>query len=161
MCKEKEMISSNVDPKIVKPLILSGKARVTFYNPKSGGHITIKVKQAPAKKKGMAKPNVYFVRAKVLGDSEHSYVYAGTIFTDNWGVSYEKTGNTQLHQILRFVLSVLRDDTYLERTGAKVQHEGVCMRCGKELTEPHSIETGLGPICYKNISDYSPIKVGI
>lgn len=141
-------VSSNVNPKYVKPLILSGKAKITFYNPATNGYITIKVKQAPPKKKGMSKPNVYFIRSKVVGDSERGYVYVGTIFTDNWHLSYEKTNNKQLKDILHFVVNVLRDETFLKRKNVKVQHNGNCMRCGKELTEPHSIEVGMGPICY-------------
>lgn len=32
---------------------------------------------------------------------------------------------------------------------AECWHEGVCGRCGRELTVPESIESGLGPICAK------------
>jgi hypothetical protein len=31
--------------------------------------------------------------------------------------------------------------------GYTVQHEGMCGRCGRRLTTPASIETGIGPIC--------------
>jgi hypothetical protein len=31
--------------------------------------------------------------------------------------------------------------------GLKVHHEGRCCRCGRKLTVPESIETGLGPEC--------------
>jgi hypothetical protein len=35
---------------------------------------------------------------------------------------------------------------------AEVFHTGKCLKCGRELTDAHSIETGLGPICnsFKN-----------
>jgi hypothetical protein len=31
--------------------------------------------------------------------------------------------------------------------GVEVWHEGHCMRCGRALTVPESISTGLGPVC--------------
>jgi hypothetical protein len=30
---------------------------------------------------------------------------------------------------------------------AEVSHSGICCRCGRELTNPESIASGLGPIC--------------
>ena len=31
--------------------------------------------------------------------------------------------------------------------GIEVWHEGTCGRCGRQLTVPESIETGIGPVC--------------
>lgn len=35
--------------------------------------------------------------------------------------------------------------------GYEVRHEGRCGRCGKQLTEPVSIEAGFGPECRKEV----------
>lgn len=32
-------------------------------------------------------------------------------------------------------------------TPMKLYHEGVCCRCGRSLTNPESIERGIGPVC--------------
>lgn len=34
--------------------------------------------------------------------------------------------------------------------GYKLQHEGKCGKCGRRLTHPTSLETGLGPECAKS-----------
>ena len=36
-------------------------------------------------------------------------------------------------------------------TPMKLYHEGVCCRCGRQLTTPESIECGMGPVC-RNIA---------
>lgn len=36
--------------------------------------------------------------------------------------------------------------------GYSIQHEGKCCCCGRALTDPESIELGIGPICREKVS---------
>ena len=86
------------------------------------------------------------------------YVDASHVFIEDYG--YESIA-TLSRSVLRFapmateaarwsVIAVLRyvnGDYSLERT-AEMTPEDVCIRCGRPLTDPESIERGYGPECY-------------
>lgn len=44
-------------------------------------------------------------------------------------------------------LVVRGESSYWLGRGYKVQHAGTCVRCNRKLTDPVSIETGIGPVC--------------
>lgn len=57
-----------------------------------------------------------------------------------------------LHSIQKRGLHVYLDGQPVEEiTVEKAWHYGTCSCCGKTLTDPESIRTGIGPICRKNI----------
>jgi hypothetical protein len=41
------------------------------------------------------------------------------------------------------------EEKMIEESGWDVKHCGYCGKCGRVLTEPESLESGLGPICRK------------
>jgi hypothetical protein len=62
--------------------------------------------------------------------------------------------DSQPVKIIRRVLArIWQDDlAAVEATGWKVHHEGRCGRCGRTLTVPESIESGIGPECAKKMA---------
>lgn len=63
--------------------------------------------------------------------------------------------NTLAVKILRRVLYRLWDGTpeAITEAGWDVHHIGRCGRCGRELTVPESIKTGLGPECARRVEE--------
>ena len=72
----------------------------------------------------------------------------GSIFA---GKKYEHQKETWGFKILRHVLKAVWEGREIEivNSGWKVHHAGQCGRCGRRLTTPESIESGIGPECQK------------
>lgn len=118
--------------------IFGGSATFTLKSLTSGAHYTYRVAAA---KVDEGKPAVHFV--SVLTGSE-AYTYLGTCFAQ---------GPMRLTQKSHLApgASAVKAFQWLQRnpasTEAEVWHDGTCARCGRQLTDPESIATGLGPVC--------------
>lgn len=122
--------------------IFAGKSVVTFVNTLTGNRFTYKVKQAKDS-------NLFFV--SVLTNPEQ-YSYIGTCVEGNYkhGKKSQITESAQSVKVFDYMIKKLITDTlpdFLE-----VWHEGFCGKCGKRLTVPSSIVTGIGPDCIKKLS---------
>jgi hypothetical protein len=144
------MIRSNVNPLTLPRLFFAGRAVLTFFNPVTDKHITIKVKQARDKKDRKVRLPIFFVNISLLGDKEQGMVFAGTVFKDTMTYKMGKQVNPTSHlaQVFRWLCKVVVDPTLLRSQGVTLLHEGRCCRCGLPLTNPQSIERGLGDDCY-------------
>jgi len=120
--------------------ILAGKAIVTFLNTQSDNRFTYKVKKS---KEG----NFYFVSVLTNPDT---YQYVGTM-TDKGvfklGKKSKISGDAQSIKVFDYVTRKLKSNTL--PNFIEIWHEGKCGRCGRVLTVPSSIESGLGPECIK------------
>lgn len=119
--------------------ILGGKAYVTFQNPQTGNRFTYKVIKHKV-------DDIYFVH--VLTNSD-VYMFLGTII--NYGFRHSKKS-----KIDRDNKSVIVFDYVFHHLGMgtlnssiEIFHDGRCGKCGRQLTDPLSVETGLGPYCRK------------
>ena len=132
--------------------MIAGKYTVTIKSEVTGNHFTYKITQGPEDNKDM-----YFV--KVLTGPDNSWngdwMYIGYIVPTP-GASFQlMAGRKGRSEAPSFgALSwVMKNFTNANRTndtiGATltIQHAGKCGKCGRKLTDPVSIETGLGPIC--------------
>jgi hypothetical protein len=122
--------------------MFSGKSIFTFVNSKTGNRFTFKIKQAKDS-------NMFFI--SVLTNPEQ-YSYIGTCIEGKYkhGKKSFISENAQSVKVFKYMLKNLINDTvedFLE-----VWHEGFCGKCGKRLTVPSSIETGIGPDCMKKLS---------
>lgn len=63
--------------------------------------------------------------------------------------SYEKVQN-----VFKWSLDVISGKKTLKE-GYDIHHEGVCGKCGRELTDPTSIKIGIGPTCRIHKKDKS------
>lgn len=114
-------------------------------------HYTFKVEYAEANGQW---PETWFVKLLVGADNSNDY--------KTFGMLNPKTGQMRLTRkggmtdkswpvrIVRRVFANIYSETpeKIEAAGFDVHHEGRCGRCGRRLTVPSSIETGLGPVCF-------------
>lgn len=122
--------------------IFSGKSTVTFLNTDSGNRFTFKVKQ-------VKDSNMFFV--SVLNGPDR-YSYIGTAIEGNYrhGKKSVISKDAQSVKVFDYVLNKLKSNKLPEII--EVWHEGSCGKCGRPLTVPSSILTGIGPSCAKKLS---------
>ena len=130
------------DTKQALKFIFAGKSVVTFVNTKTGNRFTFKVKQAKDS-------NLFFVSILTNPDQ---YTYIGTCIEGNYkhGKKSNINSDSQSVKVFEYMITRLMSNTlpdFLE-----VWHEGFCGKCGKRLTVPSSIMTGIGPDCIKRLS---------
>lgn len=144
------MIRSNVNPLSLPRLFFAGRAVLTFFNPATEKHITVHVKQARDKKDRKVRLPIFFVNISLLGDKEQGMIFAGTVFQDTMTFKPAKNlvPDSQLAQVFNFVLTAVGHPQILRTKGISLLHEGRCCRCGLPLTNPQSIERGLGDDCF-------------
>lgn len=125
--------------------MFAGKSIFTFVNTKTNNRFTYKIKQAKDS-------NLFFV--STLTNPE-TYTYIGTCIEGNYkhGKKSNISSDAQSVKVFEFMLNRLKSDNlpdFLE-----VWHEGFCGKCGRRLTVPSSILTGIGPECIKKLSKLS------
>lgn len=130
---------------------LAGDAIFTVQEP-NGVHHTYRISKVEANDRW---PESYFVKFLSGPDNTSDYTYLGKL--DKFLAQVNTTAkSTSLKdcwklKVLNRVLARLAGNDYqaIEKAGWKVHHEGRCGRCGRTLTVPSSIESGVGPECAK------------
>lgn len=128
------------NPEVAKNFMLAGKATVTLKSLATGKHFTFKVERS--------KNNKGFRVALLRGpDNETAYTFLGLMSNDGH-VEIRNTKMTNAPSARGFVWTMKH---LIENQGIpeklEIWHEGRCGRCGRKLTHPESLESGLGPIC--------------
>lgn len=99
------------------------------------------------------KPELWFV--KVLTGSQ-DWSYLGTIrqFPDGVTHAYKHGAKSRISETATSALTAKYVFRSLFGTGYQATfnkydfyHEGTCGRCGRPLTDPESIQSGIGPVC--------------
>ena len=150
----------------IKNFIYAGKAIFTLQSSRSGIYFTYMMK-LPAENKGMSdktppKKDLYFVGVLRGPNNESDYSYLGIVVRD--GNSWKFT-QTKKSQIKPDSLSCVVFKYFFDRIARnhidpemKFFHMNLCGKCGKTLTVPSSIESGLGPICAGKMSEEEEIN---
>lgn len=100
---------------------------------------------------------VYFVSLLSGPDNTSDYTYLG-LLEENGDVRLTAKSafgeDTNPVKIVRRVVKALFEGRgeQIVAAGWKVHHEGACGRCGRALTVPQSIESGIGPECAKKMT---------
>lgn len=119
--------------------VLAGKAIFTVSNDK-GEHFTYKITKNPT-------VDMYF--ANVLSGADGMYTYMG-IFDRSRGVvvkgSKGISPTCKSVKVLEWAIRVINGISAIP-VGYDIQHCGRCSKCGRILTSPDSIRTGMGTIC--------------
>ena len=131
--------------------LIGGRAKFTVDNGR-GEHFTFRINR----------PNdttPFFASVMRGPDNENSFSYAGvymppreTPATVRDFPQVRRTAKSKLTdeaksmKVLRWALRVVHGLTPLP-DGYNIRHEGKCSCCGRTLTEPESLECGIGPIC--------------
>jgi hypothetical protein len=136
-------------PASARTFVFAGKATVTLVSLKTGTRFTYKVKRSKTNE------NLFFVSVLIGPDNEMDYHYLGTVFENG---QFRVTAKSVISpespsarafawfvQLLRMPL-----DPFPETL--EVWHEGKCGACGRKLTVPESIASGLGPECRNRFS---------
>ncbi len=146
------MIRSNVNPLTFPQLFTAGRAVLTFHNPQTDNHITIRVKQwkkrnAEGKLEKLPK---FSIHVSLIGDKEQGMVPAGFYFQDEnrWAITKGLDPQGQVGKVMSFLKKSYEDPMTLRQKGVNLLHEGKCCRCALPLTNPASIERGLGDDCH-------------
>ena len=142
--KEDLLESQMTDPKDVARFIYAGRALFTMVSQKTGARYTYKVSKSRTDKES----NLRFVKVLSGPNNETDYGYLGYIDTRKPGVMFPgkkgKPGATS-YKAIAFVIAKVTKGVMPEHL--EFYHSGQCGCCGRTLTVPESIKTGLGPVC--------------
>jgi Family of unknown function (DUF6011) len=125
-----------------KVFCLAGNATITLESLKTSAHFTYKVRE----KAEEGRATVWFVSLLSGCDNENDYRYMGIIRDGRFSL-------TRNSKISCDALSFRAFDYFWNRVHDEdpaqlvIHHEGRCGRCGRTLTVPSSIQSGLGPDC--------------
>ena len=124
----------------------------TIENKPKGTHRTFKIGMVRNPGSGIAGQRV----VALLAGPDNNSDYSPFAFLDDEGIKVWKRkrgtpGRPSLFDLYAAILwSLCRDDDDAEawrEKGAELLIEGRCMVCGRKLTDPDSIRTGIGPVC--------------
>jgi len=131
----------------VLDLLLAGNSILTFKNKQTQKRFTFKVRQNKQK-------TVYFVYVLSGQNNNSDYSYMGII--DVCTLEFKRTEASKITEEalsfkgFDFIFKSLKEKKIKTNLrNLEVWHEGKCCRCGRLLTDPVSIERGLGPECCK------------
>ena len=129
----------------MKAFVLAGKAIFTVSNAK-GDHYTFQV----TRKETEGRPVTFFVALLTGPNNETDYTYMGVLSQAVGTVILTKASKFNPEslpvKVAQWALALLWRNQPVP-AGYAIQHEGRCGRCGRTLTVPESIQTGLGPEC--------------
>ena len=103
------------------------------------------------------KDTFYFAKSMTGPDNTADYVYVGVVhptlgtvrLTGKSAFPYDSTRVKVLMRVLSRIFA--GEAAKITEAGWTVHHEGRCGRCGRALTVPSSIESGIGPECARKI----------
>jgi hypothetical protein len=131
-------------PKAAQNFILAGNATITLRSKKTGVRFTYKINRS--QKEG---DDRHFVKVLSGPDNNADYVFMGTIFESDRYRHDKQERNIRRDapsaKAFAFFYDQLSGLSFNE--ALEVWHEGRCCRCGRKLTVPSSVESGLGPEC--------------
>lgn len=123
----------------------AGRAVFTLVSVRTGIRYTYKIKTGTVNNKPTP---VLFVHVLSGPDNTHSYSYIGYIKRDRLGelLSGNKGhGDALSFKALAWAMRKLSQGKIPQ--DLEIYHVGKCGACGRALTVPESIQTGLGPVC--------------
>lgn len=135
----------------IKRFMFAGHAMFTLESTRTGKWFTYYIQRVEFKNfKNPESPFVKFLVKVLTGsDNEHSYTYMCVIKPDTMDMHFTEkskiTADAISFQALRFFISHLKKGSLFPEIN--FYHKGVCGKCGRTLTVPESVSSGLGPIC--------------
>lgn len=124
------------------------------------GHYTFRVRHSPANvgRDGRSWPESWFCELLTGPDNENDYTYLGMLNPQTGGVrtttkSRHYDGSLP-HRLLDRCLRAVWDGRgeQIEAAGFELRHNGCCSACGRTLTEPLSLDLGIGPVCREKLA---------
>jgi hypothetical protein len=134
-------MSAILAPLFRKPYMLAGKSVITVVSNKTGTRFTYRIVKKDTPKD---KDTVHFVKVLNGPENTRDYQFLGTIFAEEryrHGKKSPISPEAPSARAFQWLWWNLGSDL------VEVWHAGRCGRCGRLLTDPESIERGLGPKC--------------
>lgn len=142
------------DAGAVLDFIQGGNALLTITSVGTGKHFTFKIKQGWDHANNRRDETTPFFVSVLNGpDNSTDFMFIGLIPREGLPkliAGRKGRPDAQSFKALDWVLRRLVAGEVPEEV--TIQHEGKCCRCGRTLTHPNSIETGIGPECMKHFS---------
>lgn len=143
---------------IAKDFVMAGNSIFTVEIPaqfaekhQSPAHYTYRVRHKEAEG---TYPEAWFVELLTGPENTSDYTYLGKLLPEGKVKLTAKSRYGEDAMPVRLLDRILarlwkNEGAAIEQAGFKLHHEGRCGRCGRLLTVPESIETGIGPECRK------------
>lgn len=126
--------------------VTAGAARVTLVSGKTGRRFTYRVWRRD-------ESSPFFVSVLSGANNENDFTFIGTVFSDT--MEFRHSAKSKVSKDATSFMAFSWAWKWLSRKAlppnCEVWHQGVCGHCGRSLTVPSSIETGLGPGCAKKL----------
>ena len=137
--------------KEIASVLTAGNAILTFLNSQTGNRFTFKIVKKDEDKNNLTENNLFWVKVLTGSDNDSDWTFIGTIFkTKDGTITYKHSNKSRI----RYSAQSAKVINWLVGIGEgvvpdvlKVYHNGFCLKCGKTLTVPESIESGIGPKC--------------
>lgn len=134
----------------IQNFIFAGNATFTVVNETTGNRFTFRVRNAAFGKKDVTS-DVFFVSVLTGQDNNSAYTFLGSFF-NNKNKIYRRSEKSRVSgEALSSKVVTWFFNNFIGNDGnyptVKVYHAGKCGKCGKKLTTPESIKSGLGPYC--------------
>jgi hypothetical protein len=137
----------------VRPFMLAGKALLTVKNEKTNKHHTYKFTAPGRTAKEREQANLVFVHVLTGPENNTHYSYIGIM--DRASGEFRTTAKSKLEGSDARVAGISWMSRNLDRLAAfphvEVLHHNFCGMCGKLLTTPESIKSGIGPVCDRRL----------
>lgn len=132
---------------IIRDYIFGGRGVVTLLSP-TGVHHSYVFKKP--RNEDQFPDDVYFVYALHNGDK---LFYVGMIENCQFRLTRSSRflNDTEIVKGARYIMRMAFTPNL--HTSMKLYHEGICSVCGRPLTNPKSIEVGIGPRCRRRLDD--------
>ncbi len=137
------------DLQTVTDFMFAGRAMITVVSKKTGERITYKLKKS---KESDKYPVCYWITARIA----HSFERIGRLNKNGHFSTTRDTADmetTPEFQGFKWLMKQLLEHKTMP-TQAEIWHEDACGRCGRALSDPQSILTGIGPECRKKLTRF-------
>lgn len=138
----------------IAAFFFAGYAKFTLVSKKTGERKTFQVKHAPARAGDRNQSELWFVSLLIGPENTSDFRYVCCVFKGQDGqlrakLNKERWGSEAFAAIVWLLawFNARTADTSKFFEQVEFWHAGECARCGRELTDPESIQRGLGPVC--------------
>lgn len=141
------------DPEAINNFVYGGKATFTIVSKRTSSHFTYTLRRAPGGKAG----HPWFVFVLTGTNNEADYTYAGFIdpaqpYKVIQGRKGRISNSAPSIAGLEWALDAIHNGRSNRLDRFELWHEGRCGVCGRRLTVPESIASGIGPVCAAQFS---------